>query len=80
MRRVAVASLMGILFAAPVFAALSEVDTDGDNLATFAEMSVIYTDLTQEVFDQVDLNGDSFVDEAELTAALESELIKPAGE
>ena len=72
MRRVAVGAMVAALFAAPAFASVSDIDTDGDNLASFAEMVVVYPDLTEETFAEIDTSGDSFVDEAELAAAVEA--------
>ena len=79
MRRVAVGAMLAALFAAPTFAAISDYDTDGDNLVSFDEMVVAYPDLTEDLFAQIDTSTDGLVDEAELTTALEANLIvKPA--
>ncbi|TMV05728.1 hypothetical protein FGK63_16795 [Ruegeria sediminis] len=72
MRRVAVGAMVAALFAAPAFASVSDIDTDGEILASFAEMVVIYSDLTEETFAEIDTSGDSFLDEAELAAAVEA--------
>ncbi|MFT6075858.1 MAG: hypothetical protein ACJAZ1_002789 [Yoonia sp.] len=77
MRRVVVGTLMAALIAAPAFAlTVSDVDTDGDSLISFTEMTVLYPDLTEEAFAAVNTSGDSFVDEEELTVALEAGLIE----
>ena len=79
MRRVAVGAMLAALFAAPTLAAISDYDTNGDNLVSFDEMIVAYPDLTEDLFAQIDTSTDGLVDEAELTAALEANLIvKPA--
>ena len=78
MRRAAVGAMVAALFAAPVLAAVSDIDTDGDNLASFAEMVAAYPDLTEETFAEIDTSGDTFVDEAELTAAVEAGIVTPA--
>ncbi|WP_227427784.1 hypothetical protein [Roseibaca sp. Y0-43] len=76
MRRAALAATFVALFAAPAFAlTVSDVDTDGDSLISFAEMAVLYPEMTEAEFAAVDANADSMVDEAELSAALEAELI-----
>jgi ribosomal protein L18 len=80
MRRVAAGTLVAALIAAPALAALSDIDTDGDSLASFAEMSVIYTDLTEAVFGEIDTDQDGFVNEAELTAAVDAGLLPEAAE
>jgi hypothetical protein len=75
MRRVAAGALVAVLFAAPALAALSDIDTDGDMLASFDELVAVYPDLTEETFADLDTNADGFVDEAELTAAIEADLL-----
>jgi len=81
MRRAAVGTLMAALIAAPAFAVtVSDVDTDGDSLISFTEMTVMYPDLTEDAFGAVDTSGDTLVDEAELAAALESGMIEEPAE
>ncbi|MEL6101178.1 MAG: hypothetical protein AAFY42_10995 [Pseudomonadota bacterium] len=81
MRRLAVGATVATLLAAPAFAlSVSDVDTDGDSLISFAEMAELYPDLTEEAFAEVDASGDEFVDEDELTAALEAGLIEEPAE
>lgn len=80
MRRVAVGAMLVALFAAPAFAlTVSDVDTDGDSLVSFTEMSVMYPELTEEVFAEIDTSDDNLVDEIELAAALEAgTIVEPA--
>lgn len=79
MSRVAACVLVTALFAAPVFAAVSDIDTDGDNLASYEEMVAKYTDLSEEIFAEIDTNDDGFVDDAEMTAAADAALlVEPA--
>ena len=80
MRRAAVGAMVVALFAAPAFAlTVSEIDTDGDSLVSFTEMTVTYPDLTEELFADIDTSDDFMVDETELSAALESgEIVEPA--
>lgn len=76
MRRAAVSAILVALFAAPAFAiTVSDVDTDGDSLVSFTEMTVKYPDLTEQAFAEIDTNDDFQVDDAELTAAVEAGLI-----
>lgn len=73
MRRAALGTIVVAMFAAPVFAlTVADVDTDGDSLVSFAEMTVKYPDLTEETFGEIDTSDDNFVDEAELASALEA--------
>lgn len=76
MRRAAVGTMIAALIAAPALAlTVLDIDTDGDSLISFTEMAVMYPDLTEEVFGEVDTSDDTFVDETELAAALESGVI-----
>lgn len=74
------ATLAGLLAAPAVALTISDVDTDGDDLISFTEMTELYPDLTEETFAEVDTGGDEFVDEDELAAALESGLIEEPAE
>jgi hypothetical protein len=77
MRRVAVGAIVAALIAAPAFAlSVSDVDTDGDGLVSYAEMTVNYPDLTEEDFGEIDTSGDGFVDESEIASALEGGIIE----
>lgn len=80
MRRVAVGTLVAALFAAPVFASVALLDTDGDNMVSFEEMSAVYEDFTEEDFAEIDTGGDGLIDETELAAAIEAEMIEAPGE
>lgn len=81
MRGITLGAVLAALLAAPAVAlTVSDVDTDGDNLISFTEMTELYPDLTEETFAEVDTGGDEFVDEDELAAALESGLIEEPAE
>ena len=81
MRRAALGALVVAMFAAPAFAiTVADVDTDGDNLMSFTEMTVKYPDMTEEAFGAIDTSADSFVDEAELAAALDAGTISEPAE
>lgn len=81
MRRAAIGAILVAMFAAPAFAiTVADVDTDGDSLVSFAEMAVMYPDLTEEAFGEIDTSDDSFVDETELAAALEAGTIEEPAE
>jgi Ca2+-binding EF-hand superfamily protein len=60
------------------FAAVADLDSDGDGVVSFTEMLGVYPTLTEEGFSAVDTNGDGVVDEEELTAATEGGLIPEA--
>jgi hypothetical protein len=44
-------------------------DTDADGSYSLEELQIVYPELTQEVFDVIDANGDGGIDEDELAAA-----------
>jgi predicted RNA-binding protein associated with RNAse of E/G family len=75
MRRIAVGAFAAALFAAPALASMADVDTDGDNMASFSELRTVYTDIYEDLFAEIDTNGDEFVDEAELAEALKAGLL-----
>jgi hypothetical protein len=65
-----VAALMtSVAFSAHAMSA--EIDTDGDGMASFAELQVSYPELTEEVFGEIDTNGDGLVDDEEMAIAVE---------
>ncbi len=60
------------------FAAMADVDTDGDGVVSFTEMLAVYPTLTEDGFGAIDTNGDGVVDAEEMTAAEEGGLIPEA--
>jgi hypothetical protein len=44
-------------------------DTDADGSYSLEELQIVYPELTEEVFDVIDANGDGGIDEDELAAA-----------
>lgn len=51
------------------------VDTDGDGLYSFPELSAAYAEVTEDMFITIDVNGDGVVDLAEMEAAQAAELL-----
>ena len=49
----------------------SEIDTDGDGMASLAELQVSYPELTQELFLEIDTDADGFVNDEEMAIAVE---------
>ena len=60
------------------FAAMADVDADGDGVASFTEMLAVYPTLTEDGFGAIDANADGVIDEAEMAAAQEGGLIPEA--
>ncbi|WP_298291589.1 hypothetical protein [uncultured Litoreibacter sp.] len=78
MKKVLITTTAVFALSGAAFAALVDVDTDGDGVASFTEMLAVYPTLTEEGFGAIDTNGDGVVDEAEMTAAQEGGLIPEA--
>jgi len=74
MKQVLIAT-SAIVMATASFAALADLDTDGDGVASFTEMLAAYPTITEDGFAAVDTNGDGVVDETEMVAAEESGLL-----
>ena len=65
------------LLAAPAFAQSADpaIDTDGDGLYSFTEITAAYPDVTEETFTAIDANADGALDMEEVAAAQELELL-----
>ena len=70
-------AIAAILVAAPAFAQIAEIDTDGEGLVTYEEMVAVRPDTTPEAFASIDTGADGAVDESGLTAALDAGLVPP---
>ncbi len=68
---------IAILFGSQALA-ITEVDTDGDGMASFDELLVTLPDLTEDTFSLIDTNGDGMVDADEYAAGQEAGML-PAG-
>lgn len=78
MKKVLITTTAVLVLTGAAFAALTDVDTDGDGVASFPEMLAIYPTLTEEGFSTIDANGDGVIDEAEMAAAVDGGLIPEA--
>lgn len=78
MKKILIATTALFTLGGAAFAAVADVDTDGDGVASFTELLAVYPTLTEEGFSAIDANGDGVVDDAEMAAAQEGGLI-PAG-
>jgi hypothetical protein len=57
-------------------ASVADIDSDGDNLISLAEMQAAYPTVSEDTFASADANGDAMIDEAELMSAEDAGLIK----
>ena len=53
----------------------AELDTDGDGLASITELQGVYPEVTDDLFVTIDMDGDGFVNDEELVAAIDSEIL-----
>ncbi|MDX1743392.1 MAG: hypothetical protein R3186_07340 [Ruegeria sp.] len=75
MGRVSIVTLLSPLFALPAFAVPADLDMDGDGLASLAELQTKYPQMSEDLFLEIDANADGFVNEVELLAAVETDLL-----
>jgi hypothetical protein len=54
------------------------IDTNGDGMYSFPELTVAYPDLTEEAFTTMDASGDGLLDGTEVAAGVEAGTIVPA--
>jgi len=59
--------------------ALTEVDTNGDGMASYDELLAAVPELTEDAFTLIDANGDGMVDAEEYAAAQEAGMIPTGG-
>lgn len=78
MKKMLIATSALFALSGAAFAAVADVDTDGDGVASYTELLAVYPTLTEEGFGAIDANGDGVIDDAEMAAAQEGGLI-PAG-
>ena len=81
MTRAFVATAAAItLLAAPAFAIVAEIDTDGDGVYSLAEVQTAMPDMTFDGFNALDANADGILDAEEVAAAIEAGVMPdPAG-
>lgn len=71
---IAATTLAGAALAQDLDAA---IDTNGDGMYSFPELTVGYPDMTEEVFTTMDTSGDGLLDGAEVAAGVEAGIIVP---
>ena len=70
MKNVALAAALAASFASSSHAMTTEIDTDGDGLASLSELIVFYPELTAELFREMDTNEDGLMDDEEMDIAV----------
>ena len=67
--------LVAVLVSSVAFAAnatMSNIDTDGDGMASLIELQVPNPDLTENVFNEADMDQDGLLNAEELAIAVEA--------
>ena len=49
----------------------ADIDTDGDGMASFAELQVAFPELTEVLFQEIDTDADGLVNDEEMAIAVE---------
>lgn len=63
------ALLTTVAFSANAMSA--EIDTDGDGMASMAELQISYPELTEELFQEIDTDNDGLINDEEMAIAVE---------
>jgi hypothetical protein len=71
MKNVTLVAALAISIAFSVNAMPTEIDTDGDGMASLAELQVTYPELTEELFMEIDTDADGLVNDEEMAIAVE---------
>lgn len=78
MKHIAPVLVASVFLSSTAFAQMMEVDTDEDGMASYEELTAVYTDVTEEQFTAMDTNADGSLDEDEMTVAMDAgTLAKP---
>lgn len=72
MKNVTLLAALGSFIAISAGAMSTDIDTDGDGMASFAELQVSQPDLTEELFNEIDTDADGLVNDEEMAIAVES--------
>lgn len=49
----------------------TDIDTDGDGMASLAELQIFYPELTEVLFQEIDVDSDGLVNDEEMAIAVE---------
>ncbi|MFQ6553331.1 EF-hand domain-containing protein [Aestuariibius insulae] len=76
-----VLTLAAIGFALPAIAQEVDpaIDTDGDGLYSYPELTAAYPDMTEDLFTAIDVNADGAADVEEMAAAEANGLVPSGG-
>lgn len=75
MKNIILAAALVASIAFSASAMITDFDTDGDGMASFAELQVSYPELTAELFLEIDTDADGLVNDEEMEIAFELGLL-----
>lgn len=75
MSRVSIVALLASFIASSAVALPANIDTDGNGLASLSELQVMYPEVTDDLFQEIDLDHDGYVNDEEMVTAIGGELI-----
>jgi len=80
MRRVALGAFISAFIALPVAAQMAEIDSNGDGKASFKEVIAVFPDVTAEQFAKIDADGNDYLGDQELAAAIDAGDLEELGD
>lgn len=75
MSRGSIGALFAVLLATSASAMSADIDTDGDGMASLTEMQAFYSEMSAELFSEIDRDADGYVNIEEFLTAVGAELI-----
>lgn len=75
MSRVTLAALLATFIATTATAMSAEIDTDGDGMASLAELQAMYPEVTEDFFIEMDADEDGLINDEELLVAIGAEFL-----
>lgn len=75
MVRESIVALLAMVVVTSAIAMPVEIDTDGDGVASLAEIQAFYPDVTDELFREIDLDEDGYINDEEFLAAIGTQLL-----
>lgn len=71
MKNVTLVAALATSVAFSAGAMTAEIDTDGDGMASMAELQAWYPDVTEVIFQEIDTDSDGLVNDEEMAIAVE---------
>lgn len=75
MLRVSILALFATVTAFSATAMQAEIDVNGDGQASLTEIQLVYPDVTEDLFIEMDLDEDGFINDEEMAAAIDTNIL-----